>query len=69
MKFLQGEGLDLLYSIAADIDVVEDDNFYLNDVGTGCRIVTAGDKISFSVDTEAELALRLKYQEDMHPLS
>ena len=69
--YLNAEGLDQLYQIAKDIDVLDGDRFkaYLNDVRTGCRIVTAGDKISFSVDSEAELLLRLKYDENMHLLS
>lgn len=69
MGILKAEGLDFLYETATDIGVHEDDGFYLNDMTTGHRIVSARDKISFSADTDTELFLRLKYHEDIHEIS
>jgi hypothetical protein len=55
------EHFEFLENTTFDFDVVENDNFYLNDMATGARILGNGDTLECLVTPEQETALILRF--------
>jgi hypothetical protein len=55
------EHFEFLENTTFDIDIVDNDNFYLNDMATGARILGNQDILECLVTSEQETALILRF--------
>lgn len=62
------EGLDILETTCYNIDIVDNGQFYLNDMATGCRILSDNDTLVITVTPEQETVLRLRFGDNIQPL-
>lgn len=63
------DNFEILEDSCSDLDIIENNNFWLADVSTGARILSNRDELSFFATTEQEMFLKLKFGDKIRELT